>query len=41
MSLLEKLNTKKSEKVSEEKKKIVDKEVRKQREYEKLGLIGE
>jgi len=38
MSLLEKINTKETnEKTSEEKRKIVDKEVRKLREYEKLG----
>jgi len=40
MSLLEKLGTD-HEKVSEEKRKEVDREVRKLREYEKLGLIGE
>lgn len=42
MSLLEKIDTKEDNKeISEEKKKIVDKEVRKLREYEKLGFIGE
>ncbi len=42
MSLLDKINTKETnEKASEEKRKIVDKEVRKLREYEKLGFIGE
>lgn len=42
MSLLEKIDTKEdTEKISEEKRKIVDKEVRKLREYEKLGFIGE
>ena len=40
MSLLEKIETKDSEKTSEEKRKIVDKEVTKLREYEKLGFIG-
>jgi len=39
--LFDKLDAKESEKVSEEKKKIVDKEVTKLREYEKLGFIGE
>ena len=39
MSLLEKLNQKES--VKEEIKKQVDEEVRKQREYDKLSLIGE
>jgi hypothetical protein len=42
MSLLEKIDAKvDSEKISDEKKKIVDKEVTKLREYEKLGFIGE
>jgi hypothetical protein len=42
MSLLEKLETKEgNEKISEEKRKIVEKEVTKLREYEKLGFIGE
>ena len=41
MSLLEKIDTKETnEKTSEEKRKAVDKEVRKLREYEKLGFIG-
>ena len=41
MSLLSKLETKEdSEKMSDEKRKAVDKEVGKLREYEKLGLIG-
>ncbi len=40
MSLLEKLETEK-EKINEEKRKEVDREVRKLREYEKLGFIGE
>ena len=39
--LFDRLETKESEKISEEKKKLVDKEVTKLREYEKLGLIGE
>ena len=39
MSLLEKLNQKES--VKEDIKKQVDEEVRKQREYDKLSLIGE
>ncbi len=41
MSLLEKIESKESEKISEETRKAVDKEVRKLREYEKLGFIGE
>ncbi len=42
MSLLEKIDTKEDKKkISEEKRKIVDKEVTKLREYEKLGFIGE
>jgi|TARA_B100002003_G_scaffold226177_1_gene232752 hypothetical protein len=42
MSLLSKLKTKEdNEKMSDEKRKAVDKEVIKLREYEKLGLIGE
>jgi len=42
MSLLEKIDTKEdTEKTSEEKRKIVDKEVRKLREYERLGFISE
>lgn len=41
MSLLEKIETKESnEKISEEKRKAIEKEVRKLREYEKLGFIG-
>ncbi len=39
MSLLEKIET--NEKVSEEKKKEVDREVKKLREYDKLGFVGE
>ena len=39
MSLLEKIET--NEKLSEEKRKEVDKEVRKLREYDKLGFVGE
>ena len=39
MSLLEKIET--NEKVSEEKRKEVDKEVKKLREYDKLGFVGE
>jgi len=39
MSLLEKIET--NEKISEEKRKEVEKEVRKLREYEKLGFMGE
>ncbi len=39
MNLLEKIDSK--EEVSEEKRKIVDKEVRKLREYDKLGFVGE
>jgi len=38
MSLLEKLD---SEEVSEEKKRQIEKEVKKASEYEKLGFIGE
>ncbi len=42
MSLLEKINTEESnEKTSEEKRKAVEREVKKLREYEKLGFIGE
>ena len=37
MSLLEKLD---ETEVSEEKRKLIEKEVKKQGEYEKLGLIG-
>lgn len=40
MSLLEKIDTKESEKITEEKRKEVEKEVRKLKEYEKLGFIG-
>jgi len=40
MSLLEKIETN-NEKVTEERKKLVDSEVKKLKEYEKLGLIGE
>jgi len=39
MSLLEKLDQEAS--VSEAKRQLIDKEVKKQREYEKLGFIGE
>ena len=38
MSLLEKIET--NEKISEEKRKEVDKEVKKLREYDKLGFVG-
>ncbi len=38
MSLLEKIG---NEKVSEDKRKDVDKEVKKLREYDKLGFVGE
>jgi len=42
MSLLERLDSKETEKeVKEETKKQIDREVRKLREYEKLGFIGE
>lgn len=42
MSLLEKIESKENNgKISEEKRKLVEKEVRKLREYEKLGFIGE
>lgn len=42
MSLLEKIESKENnEKISEEKRKLVEKEVRKLKEYEKLGFIGE
>ena len=42
MSLLEKLENKGEEKdVSESRKKEVDRQVAKQREYEKLGMMGE
>jgi len=40
MSLLEKIQIKENIE-SDEKRKEVDKEVRKLREYEKLGFIGE
>lgn len=41
MSLLEKIESKEeNEKISEEKKRLVEKEVKKLREYEKLGFIG-
>lgn len=40
MSLLDKLETN-NEKISEERKKEVDREVNKLREYEKLGFIGD
>ncbi len=39
MSLLEKIDTR--EEVSEKKRKRVDEEVRKLREYDKLGFVGE
>lgn len=42
MSLLETLESKEDDrKVSEEKRKLIRKEVEKLREYEKLGFIGE
>ena len=41
MSLLEKIETKEGERISEEKRRLVEKEVRKLSEYEKLGFIGE
>lgn len=42
MSLLEKLEAKEANgKISEEKRKLIDKEVNKLKEYEKLGFIGE
>lgn len=42
MSLLEKIEAKEgNEKMSEEKRRLVEKEVSKLKEYEKLGFIGE
>ncbi len=40
MSLLEKIETK-EENINEEKREAVEREVKKLREYEKLGFIGE
>lgn len=42
MSLLEKIDAKEGNKeLNEEKRKAIEKEVRKLREYEKLGFISE
>ena len=41
MSLLEKLENKAEDKADESRKKEIDRQVAKQREYDKLGLIGE
>lgn len=42
MSLLEKIETKEDNKeMSEEKKRAVEKEVKKLREYDRLGFVGE
>ena len=42
MSLLEKIGTKEDNKeASEERREAVEREVKKLREYEKLGFIGE
>ena len=40
MSLLEKIEHKETE-TKEEVKEVVEREVKKQREYDKLGLIGQ
>ena len=42
MSLLDKIDTKEDKKIiSEEKRKAIEREVTKLREYEKLGFIGD
>ena len=41
MSLLEKIEAKDEKEVKEEVRRVVDKEVKKLREYEKLGFISE